>query len=163
VAFSCKKRGLSPSCAAKRAVKFAEHLYEEVLEDVPHRHIVLTIPKRLRGFFRYDRALNDILFKAAWGAIKEALGNDSDKAAAVLTIQTAGEALNWQPHLHGCIADGLFASDGTFTRFSVIDLARLTEAFADRGLAALHRKDLISDNDVAQKSLALNGPPKNTP
>ena len=35
VAFSCKKRGICPSCSAKRAVKFAEHLYEEVLEDVP--------------------------------------------------------------------------------------------------------------------------------
>ncbi len=34
VAYSCKKRGVCPSCAAKRAVKFAEHLYADVLEDV---------------------------------------------------------------------------------------------------------------------------------
>lgn len=31
VAFSCKKRGLCPSCNAKRAVKFGEHLYDAVL------------------------------------------------------------------------------------------------------------------------------------
>ena len=36
-------------------------------------------------------------------------GNNPAVPAAVLTVQTAGEALNFHPHLHGCIADGLFA------------------------------------------------------
>jgi hypothetical protein len=27
IAFSCKRRGVCPSCGAKRAVKFAEHIY----------------------------------------------------------------------------------------------------------------------------------------
>jgi hypothetical protein len=31
-------------------VKFAEHIYSAVIEDVPHRHTVFTIPKRLRVF-----------------------------------------------------------------------------------------------------------------
>jgi hypothetical protein len=44
IAFSCKRRGVCPSCGAKRAVKFAEHLHSEVIEDVPHRHTVFTIP-----------------------------------------------------------------------------------------------------------------------
>ena len=43
VAFSCKKRGVCPSCGAKRAVKFAEHLYHEVLADSEQRHIVLRV------------------------------------------------------------------------------------------------------------------------
>jgi hypothetical protein len=62
IAFSCKRRGVCPSCGAKRAVKFAEHIYSEVIEDVPHRHTVFTIPKRLRVFFKYDRKLHTILF-----------------------------------------------------------------------------------------------------
>ena len=65
IAFSCKRRGICPSCGAKRAVKFAEHIHSEVIEDVPHRHTVFTIPKRLRVFFKYDRKLNTILFRAA--------------------------------------------------------------------------------------------------
>ena len=72
----CKRRGVCPSCGAKRAVKFAEHIYNEVIEDVPHRHTVFTIPKRLRVFFKYDRKLNSILFKAAWGALAHTLGID---------------------------------------------------------------------------------------
>ena len=52
VAFSCKKRGVCVSCMAKRAVKFAEHIYEHVLEKIPHRHITFTIPKRMRVLLR---------------------------------------------------------------------------------------------------------------
>jgi hypothetical protein len=92
VAFSCKKRGVCPSCGAKRAVKFAEHLYEEVLEDVPYRHIVFTIPKRLRIYFRYDRKLNDILFSAAWGSISSVLGREGALPGLVMNYQSAGEA-----------------------------------------------------------------------
>ena len=47
------------------------YLEEEVLEPVPHWHTVLSIPKRLRIFFKYDRGLNHLLFAAAWKAIQE--------------------------------------------------------------------------------------------
>jgi uncharacterized Zn finger protein (UPF0148 family) len=150
VAFSCKKRGVCPSCGAKRAVKFAEHLYENVLEEVPNRHVVFTIPKRLRGYFRYDRKLGSVLFQAAWQSLVATLGTFDALAAAVLTIQTAGEALNFHPHLHGCLADGLFYSNGKFQRFAFIDQAALIAAFATRVLSALCDKELIRDEDVAQ-------------
>lgn len=42
-------------------MKFAEHIYSEVLEDLPHHHTVFTIPKRLGAFFKYGRKLNTIL------------------------------------------------------------------------------------------------------
>jgi len=95
VAFSCKRRGICPSCSVKRAVKFAEHLHENVLEDVPNRHVVFTIPKRLRGYFRYDRKLSTVLFQAAWRSVAAVLGTKDAVPAGVLTIQTAGEALNF--------------------------------------------------------------------
>jgi hypothetical protein len=69
VAFSCKRRGVCTSCGTKRAVKFAEHIYTDIIEDVPHRHTVFTIPKRLRVFFKYDRKFNSVPFKAAWGRL----------------------------------------------------------------------------------------------
>ena len=149
IGFSCKRRGVCPSCGAKRAVKFAEHIYSEVIEDIPHRHTVFTIPKRLRVFFRYDRELNSILFRAAWGALSEVLGIDERELAAIFTVQTAGEALNYHPHLHRLLADGYWM-DGVFTRFSEVDLAAIEKAFAERVLAQLHKRELISDDDVAQ-------------
>ena len=149
IAFSCKRRGVCPSCGAKRAVKFAEHIYSEVIEDVPHRHTVFTIPKRLRVFFKYDRKLNTILFRAAWGALSQVLGIDERELAAIFTVQTAGEALNYHPHLHGLLADGYW-KDGVFARFGELELKAIEEAFADRVLAQLHKRELITEDDVAQ-------------
>ena len=149
VAFSCKRRGVCPSCGAKRAVKFAEHIHSQVIEDVAYRHTVFTIPKRLREFFKYDRKLNTILFRAAWRALSEVLGIDERELAAIFTVQTAGEALNFHPHLHGLLADGYW-KDGVFTRFSEVDLKAIEDAFAETTLAQLHKQELISDDDVAQ-------------
>ena len=150
VSFSCKKRGVCPSCSAKRAVKFAEHLFENIIKGTQSRHIVFTIPKRLRTFLRYDRSLSTVLFSAAWGALNEVLGADGATPAAVLTIQTAGEALNHHPHLHGVLANGLFRADSTFASFETLDQATLTKRFTERVLAALHAKELIDDGVVSQ-------------
>ncbi|MFQ5528329.1 MAG: transposase zinc-binding domain-containing protein, partial [Thermoanaerobaculia bacterium] len=70
VAFSCKLRGLCPSCHQKRELLWAEWAERELLEDVPHRQVVFTIPKRLRVFFRYDRKLLGQLAGCAWRALK---------------------------------------------------------------------------------------------
>jgi len=147
IAFSCKKRGICPSCSAKRAVVFAEHLYDSVLEKVEHRHVVFSLPKRIRAYFRYDRNLNNILFNAAWGSLSECLGEEG-AAAAVLTLQTAGEALNFNPHLHGAVANGLYLPDGTLKPFENINVAAITESFQNRVLSALHKKELIDDGTV---------------
>ena len=164
IAFSCKRRGVCPSCGAKRAVKFAEHIHSEVIEDVPHRHTVFTIPKRLRVFFKYDRKLNTILFRAAWGALSQVLGIDERELAAIFTVQTAGEALNYHPHLHGLLADGYW-KDGTFCRFTEVDLKAIEQAFAERVLAELHKRELITDDDVASTSSAEQhkSSPRSTP
>ncbi len=126
-----------------------EHISSKVIEDIPHRHTVFTIPKRLRVFFKYDRKLNTILFRAAWGALSQVLGIDERELVAIFTVQTAGEALNYHPHLHGLLADGYW-KDGVFTRLSEVDLKAIDEAFAERVLAQLHKRELINDDDVAQ-------------
>jgi hypothetical protein len=56
-AYSCKRRYFCTSCHTKRAVAFAEWLHGTVLWPVAHRQIVLTTPKMLRVYFRYDRRL----------------------------------------------------------------------------------------------------------
>jgi hypothetical protein len=57
VAFSCKGRGLCPSCGAKRAAIFSQLLQSKILADVPHAQWVLTLPKMLRPYFLYHREL----------------------------------------------------------------------------------------------------------
>jgi hypothetical protein len=103
----------------------------------------------LRVFFKYDRKLNTILFKAAWGALSHVMGIEERELAAIFTVQTAGEALNYHPHLHGLLADEYW-KDGVFTSFGEVDLKAIEEAFAERVLAHLHKQELITDDDVAQ-------------
>ena len=150
LAFSCKRRGVCPSCGAKRAIKFAEHIYAAVLEDVPHRHIVFTVPKRIRRFFKYDRRLLSILFSAAREALKEVFTEGGGIIGAILTAQTAGESLNFHPHLHGILANGLWGDDDVFSPFTEVDLNALNLRFAERVLAALCKKGLLDSSDVAQ-------------
>ena len=50
VAFSCKRRGLCPSCDAKRAAIAVFNALDHLLPEVPYRQWVLVVPKRLRFF-----------------------------------------------------------------------------------------------------------------
>jgi len=146
VAFSCKGRNLCPSCAAKRAVKFAEHLYDEILADVEHLHIGTSIPKRLRIFFKYDRKLLSILFQATWAALKDNLPTDSHGILGlVLTVQTSGEAINFNPHQHGILSNCLFLPDGTQKPLPEFNMDALSRSLATYVLTELVKRELITE------------------
>ena len=57
VAFSCKGRGVCPSCTSKRMAATAAHLVDSVIPRVPMRQWVLALPKRLRPALRNHAAL----------------------------------------------------------------------------------------------------------
>ncbi len=48
VAYSCKCRGVCPSCTTRRMVETAAHLADHVIPRLPVRQWVLSVPKRLR-------------------------------------------------------------------------------------------------------------------
>lgn len=65
LAFSCKARYFCPSCHAKRLALWTLWLEESLLvPGVPHRQVVLTIPKRLRAWCLYRRSLP----RSRWGS-----------------------------------------------------------------------------------------------
>jgi hypothetical protein len=70
---------------------FGEKLHNEVLANVPHQHVVFTIPKRIRPYFLRDRTLLGILFRGAWKALKSLLGSSQIKTVpgAVMALHTA--------------------------------------------------------------------------
>jgi len=55
--FSCRGRNFCPSCEKRKQLLWAEWLQKEVLATVPHRHVVLTMPRLPRGIFRKRREL----------------------------------------------------------------------------------------------------------
>ncbi len=132
LAFSCKRRHFCPSCHQKRVVEFGEWLCEEVLKAVPHRHFIFSIPKMLRRYFLYDRRLLSDLSRYGWESLKvflhEAVSEENAVLGAVIAIQSFGDFLGFNSHLHVLASDGCFYGQGMFRvapRFDTKDLEKI--------------------------------------
>jgi len=145
--FSCKTRHFCPSCHAKRRGAWSIWLSRHLLLPVPHRQVVFTIPKMIRPFFRYNRALLGDLCLSAVTAIAKYMGARAERdlmPGVVAVIQTFGNRLNFHPHLHMLITEGGLRSDGSYQPVPVFDDTALARIFAHEVLAFLVARDLIS-------------------
>ncbi len=99
VAFSCKGRGVCPSCNGRRMAQTAAHLVDHVIPPVPVRQWVSPVPKRLRWFLARGAqpeavaALTRIFISEVERLVHEAAG--------VALLPTAGDA---QPPRIGGVA-----------------------------------------------------------
>jgi hypothetical protein len=131
LAFSCKRRGLCPSCESRRMADTAAHLVDRVLPVVPYRQWVLSLPIPVRLLLAREPALlsktlrifTQRLFAYQRRRARE-MGIEADAArheprrrtpmitdarcAAVTFVQRGGGAINVNPHFHTVGADGVF-------------------------------------------------------
>ena len=149
LAFSCKRRHFCPSCHQKRVIEYGEWLLTNVLKDVPYKQWVFSIPKRLRIYFLYDRKLLAKLSICAWNVItaylKSTVPYDDAVPGASIAVQTYGDFLNFNPHIHAIVSDGSFLKDGSFQTASVFMLEDLEEAFQYEVLKMLKKEGKIND------------------
>jgi hypothetical protein len=123
VAFSCKGRGVCPSCNARRMVEVAAHLTDHVLPPLPLRQWVFSLPKRIRPFLPHDPRLAGDVLRVLLRGIRTALGRASPpdpsnaKIGAVSFLHRFGSALNPHFHFHVVVLDGVFSEgdDGSVT------------------------------------------------
>jgi hypothetical protein len=148
LAFSCKTRYFCPSCQAKRVAAFMEWVTEEVLEAVDHRQLVWTIPRVLRPTFRRDRRLLGELARCAWSTLKAytqaRFPDPGVSPGAILAIQTYGDQLNFHPHLHSLLSDGVWDKQGQFHSFGPLDYEVLTRLFQHHVLEMLTHQRRLS-------------------
>lgn len=167
VAFSCKVRGLCPSCAGRRMSGTAAHLVDCVLPASPVRQYVLSVPYELSGLAatRPDvlRALSRIFWeglrrryqrwaKRAWHATTRV------ETGAVTGVHRAGSSLNVHVHFHVLCLDGVYveaeAKDGAL-RFeaapapSRAELCETLEYVYARVLKWLARRGLLREADAS--------------
>jgi hypothetical protein len=123
------------------------------LAPVPHRQVVLTIPKRLRAYCLYRRRLLGEIARVAartvTAAIRTRTGERDLAVGIVACLQTHGSRANWHPHLHLLVTDGGFRPDGTFVTWPAHDTARLTEAFRRAVLRLFVRLALFDEDQAA--------------
>ena len=125
VAFSCKKRGICPSCSPRRMADTAARLVDHVLPDVRLRQWVLSVPFELRlllaktpealsavgrifveEVFRWQRSLGIRMGLSTPTAAKERL-----RGGAICFPQRFGGSLNLNVHYHVIVPDALFYRD----------------------------------------------------
>ncbi len=118
VAFSCKGRGVCPSCSTRRIAETAAHLTDHVFPRLPVRQWVLSVPKRLRYFMQHGGAALGMVLRIFLRVITQSLlanyrgTANADKASlhigAVAFIHRFGSSLNEHVHFHVCAVDGVF-------------------------------------------------------
>jgi len=158
VAFSCKGRGVCPSCNTRRMVETAAHLTDHVFPRLPVRQWVLSVPKRLRYFMQRDGAVLNMVLRIFLRVITQTLqdhcpgAQTADMATfhigAVAFIHRFGSSFNAHVHFHVCVVDGVFEATESGVIFhpaSGIDAdtvaqvqatlrRRILRAFVGRGL-----------------------------
>jgi diadenosine tetraphosphate (Ap4A) HIT family hydrolase len=153
VAFSCKGRGLCPSCGAKRAAELGAFLVEEVVEDVGHAQWVFTIPKMLRVYFLHHRELLGKLSQAAAETAKEllaaaAMEEKGFRPGLVAVVQTFGDRANFHPHVHVVVTRGGWTGSGEWVPVPYVDERAAEELFRHKVLGLLRRRGLLSQERI---------------
>jgi len=153
LAFSCRRRHFCPSCHARRCIEFGEWLCGNVLKKVPHRHFVFSMPKILRIYFLFNRNLLKELSRISWETVgdyyRSICRKDGASPAAVAVIQTFGDYLSFNPHMHILAADGCFGGDGFFYAPGInIDTASIEKLFIHKIFKMLLKKGLITERVV---------------
>ena len=151
IAYSCKCRGVCPSCNTRRMVETAAHLVDHVFPRLPVRQWVLAVPKRLRYFLQTDAALQGAVLQIFLRVVERSLRehspgcSDSARIGAVAFIHRFGSSLNEHVHFHCCIIDGVFdpATDTDEEEGVAFHAACGLDAGAIAGVQALVRKRIL--------------------
>ena len=151
LAFSCKGRGLCPSCGAKRAAEFAAFLKDEVVADVGHAQWVFTVPKLLRPCFMNHRELLGPLCSVAWQTVRElmavAAGEEKGfRPGMVAVVQTFGDQLNLHPHVHALVTRGGWTADGAWMPIPYVSASAAEALFRLKVIRLLHRAGLLDED-----------------
>jgi hypothetical protein len=176
VPFSCKHRGICPSCAGRRMANTGAHLVDRVLPDVPLRQYVLSLPHELRMLAALKPAvlgaLARMFVEAIFGMVQRRArraGHVRPQCGAVTFVQRFGGSLNLNVHFHVVLMDGVFTrDDGARVHFheaeapseeELLALAARTYTTAARWLrrhghlADSTREDASTTEDVALEAL----------
>ncbi|MEQ9825895.1 MAG: transposase [Puniceicoccaceae bacterium] len=152
--FTCKQRGICPTCHQRRTLDTAENIVSEICVPVPHRHWVFAIPRVLRNAFRKDPKRLSVLCKVVvqllsdW--IREQSGLPDGKVGIILAIHSFGDYLAFHPHIHIIATAGVFDGNGTFQLTPIGDLPSLKELFRHALLKALLDHHWTSQRQVTK-------------
>lgn len=160
--FSCKGRGVCPSCNGRRAEDTAVYLEEHVLPVARYRQWTLSLPLRVRWhLLRKPELVGPVLevfLRALFGWQRgraRQLGVEG-QPGAVSFIQRFGSALQPNVHFHVLVPEGRFGAEGTLLPLpppSGEEVGKLAEVVARRITALLVRRGVLEEEAWPQNAL----------
>jgi Transposase zinc-binding domain/Putative transposase len=120
VAFSCKQRGLCPSCGARRMCDVAANVTDAIFPSAPVRQWVLSLPFELRVLSATKpdvlTALGRIFSEEVARATKRLAGVAGAETGSISFPQRFGSSLNLHVHFHLLAVDAVFEKHGEGVR-----------------------------------------------
>ena len=138
---SCRNRHC-PKCQALAQEKWIEAQRARML-DVPHFHVVFTLPAELRSLAAFARRrVFNLLFRVAASTLAAfADSRLSATAGATLALHTWTRKLEFHPHIHAIVTGGGLSRDGarwnTAQRAFLYPVNAMSVVFRAKMLAAL--------------------------
>ena len=162
IAFSCKGRGVCPSCNTRAMVATAANLIDNLIPQVPVRQFVMSFPLRIRHYLQTHEILQYVL-KIVVDEIRKKLIVSMPQVAsaqigAVSFVQHFGNTLNVHPHFHILVADGVFDIEGEDLLFREAmltpdDIVDTQEAIQRRVLKFFQKRGWF-DKETVEKMLS---------
>jgi hypothetical protein len=115
VYFGCNSR-LCSCCGMKYTERWSRSL-QRAMFDVPHRHMVMSVPDRLWLVIRNHRELLKVLMDAAITAVNDTLSYCLRKdvmAGVIVVLHPFSRDLSFKPHIHTLVTEGGFDNQGRF-------------------------------------------------
>ncbi|MEO5726706.1 MAG: transposase zinc-binding domain-containing protein [Byssovorax sp.] len=161
VGFSCKHRGLCPSCGVRRMYNEAAHIVDRVLPSVPLRQWVLSLPWELRSLAvakpEVLGAVDRIFAEEITRSTQERANLPGSESGLLSFRQIFGGALNVHPHLHDIAVDGVFTKVDDGVRFhetkppSQDDVALVARRVRNRFVRWLRRHGHIDERAAEER------------
>ena len=108
VCFTCKSR-FCHKCGKKYTDDWSEK-QQEMIFNVPHRHMVFTIPKEIRTLFFQDRKKLNVLSKKVSEVFQFYFRRKSKRrhlqVGVITVIHTFGRDMKFNPHVHALVTEG---------------------------------------------------------
>ncbi|MDG1480633.1 MAG: transposase, partial [Myxococcota bacterium] len=161
VGFSCKRRGVCPSCGGRRMSQRAAWWVDRILPRVPVRQWVLSLPFPLRLRLAWDHDLRKAVLGIFLGAVfrfqcrrARQYGIPDPQCGSLTVAQNFGGSLNLNLHFHAILPDGVFRWDDRLDapRFvslpapSTADVQQVVEKIATQVRRLLVRRGLMEES-----------------
>lgn len=151
IPFTCKSR-ICTHCGKKFADKWSEKIANEMF-DVPHRHMIFTVPDALWQYIEQDRKLLNVLVnsvnRSLTRLVNQKSSNKNVKLGLICVIHQQGKDLKFNPHIHVIVTEGGLDENNKWVKYNYFHYDTLRLIWKDEVLKGL-KKEMKGTDEIKE-------------